>query len=270
MPELPEVETVVRQLAPFLLKRVVKTLEIFDPKLDSPLKESVKERLVLDVIRMGKQIVICLAPGPGNENPLWLGFHLRMTGRLIMDGQDSGQQKKHLRARLVLDRGAVNFYDIRRFGMLNFYRSLNDASPQGIDPLSRRFTSTMLQQMVSGSRQHIKPWLLRQDRLVGIGNIYASEILYASGIDPRKEAGNLKGDEIINLHRAIRKILRLAIKHCGTTFSDFQDTQGRTGSFQNCLSVYRREGLACHRCGESVVRIVQQQRSSFLCPVCQK
>ncbi|MFC1537434.1 bifunctional DNA-formamidopyrimidine glycosylase/DNA-(apurinic or apyrimidinic site) lyase [Gemmatimonadota bacterium] len=270
MPELPEVETVVRQLAPFLLKRVVRSLEIFDPKLDNPLKETVRGRPVRDVTRMGKQIVIGLAPGPGDENPLWLGFHLRMTGRLIMDGRDSGQQQKHLRARLALDRGAVNFYDIRRFGMLKFYHSLDAARPKGINPLSRRFTSTMLEKLISGSRQQIKPWLLRQDRLVGIGNIYASEILFAAGIDPRKEAVNLTGAETRTLHRAIRKTLRLAIKHCGTTFSDFQDARGRTGSFQNLLSVYRREGLACPRCGEPVVRIVQQQRSTFFSPGCQQ
>jgi formamidopyrimidine-DNA glycosylase len=125
--------------------------------------------------------------------------------------------------------------------VLNIFHSLDTARPKGLDPLSPAFTGRSLEKLVSGSVQQIKPWLLRQDRLAGIGNIYASEILFAAGIDPRKEAASLTGTEIRRLHRSIRRTLRLAIEHCGTTFSDFQDARGRTGSFQNLLAVYRRE-----------------------------
>jgi len=269
MPELPEVEIVVRQLAPFLVNRKVSRLEVLDPRLENPEKTTVRGRTILDVTRMGKQIVIHLSPDPESKLPLWICFHLRMTGRLIMDGGQSDQQARHLRARLFLDNGVLNFLDVRRLGVLNIFHSLDSARPKGLDPLSSAFTGSALEKLLSGSVQQIKPWLLRQDRLAGIGNIYASEILFASGIDPRKEAASLTGPEIRRLYRSIRKTLRLAIEHCGTTFSDFQDARGRTGSFQNLLSVYRREGQPCPRCGEPIVRIIQQQRSTFLSPGCQ-
>ena len=270
MPELPEVETVVRQLAPFLLDRKISSLEILDPRLEEPEKAKVRSRTILEVSRMGKRIVIRLSAGSGNKAPLWLGFHLGMTGRLIMEGRQSGQQPGHLRARLVLDRGCLNFFDVRRFGRLDIFHSPDSVRPKGIDPLSRAFTGRTLKKLLSGSSQQIKPWLLRQDRLVGIGNIYASEVLFAAGIDPRKPSLSLSAEEIRRLHRSIRKTLRLAIQHCGTTFSDFQDTRGRAGSFQNLLAVYRREDRPCPRCGKPIVRIIQQQRSTFFSPDCQK
>ncbi|MBN2288300.1 MAG: bifunctional DNA-formamidopyrimidine glycosylase/DNA-(apurinic or apyrimidinic site) lyase [Candidatus Glassbacteria bacterium] len=270
MPELPEVETVVRQLAPFLLGRRVCCLEILDPKLESPEKDSVGGRTILEVVRAGKQAVIRLSPLPGSTLPLWLSFHLRMTGRLIMDGWQSGQQEKHLRARLVLDRGCLNFFDVRRFGVIDIRHSPGQVRPQGLDPLSPAFTGRALAKLLCGPGRQVKPWLLRQDRLAGIGNIYASEILFHAGIDPRREVAGLTAEEIKHLHHSTRKVLRLAIENCGTTFSDFQDTRGRAGTFQDLLSVYRREAQPCRRCGEPVVRIVQQQRSTFFCPACQR
>jgi len=270
MPELPEVETVVRQLAPFLLNRKVRSLEIFDPRLENPDISKIHGRTILDVTRMGKQIVIHLSPKPGGKNHLWLGFHLRMSGRLIMDGRQSGQQAGHLRARLVLDRGALGFFDVRRFGLLSIFHSPEAARPEGLDPLSGAFTARALEKLLAGSSQQIKPWLLRQNRLAGIGNIYASEILFAAGIDPRTPAAGLSRPQIRRLHRAIRKTLRLAIEHCGTTFSDFRDARGESGSFQSLLRVYRREGQPCPKCGEPIVRLLQQQRSTFFSPGCQK
>ncbi|MEA2063302.1 MAG: bifunctional DNA-formamidopyrimidine glycosylase/DNA-(apurinic or apyrimidinic site) lyase [Gemmatimonadota bacterium] len=277
MPELPEVETVVRQLAPFLMGRKVEGLEIFDPKLDVPEKALVAGRTVSGISRQGKQVVIRLIAGGRGRNSdhsLWLCFHLRMTGRLVIEGRQTGRLKgvkKHLRARLVLEAGdSLGFYDLRRFGCLNLYRSLDQARPRGLDPLSRFFTARRLGELIACSRQEIKPWLLRQDRLTGIGNIYASEILFAARIDPRRPAGLLTGEQIRCLHRSVRKVLRLAIEHCGTTFSDFQDTRGNSGSFQHLLAVYARQGQPCPRCGQPIVRIVQQQRSTFFSPGCQK
>jgi len=270
MPELPEVETIVRQLQPHLAGRRIVSLEILDPKLENPAKGKLPGRIILGITRLGKQVCLELSGRCGAERKLWLLFHLRMTGRLITAADTPGYNEKHLRARLALDQGSLLFYDMRRFGCLQLLDSLQEALPRGIDPLSRQFTSRKLEELIAGSTQEIKPWLLRQDRLVGLGNIYASEILFASGINPGRQAGGLKAEELRRFHREIRRILHLAIEKCGTTFSDFQDSRGRTGSFQRLLSVYGKTGQPCPICSRPIQRIVQQQRSTFFCPACQK
>ncbi len=270
MPELPEVETIVRQLQPGLAGCRIVSVEILDPRLETPAKNKLPGRKILDITRLGKQVCLELSGNDRDEMKLWLLFHLRMTGRLITHSCSLDQNERHLRARLVLDQGSLLFYDMRSFGCLLVLDSLQEALPKGIDPLSRRFTRRKLRELINGSKQEIKPWLLRQDRLVGLGNIYTSEILFASGIDPRRQAGSLKSDELHRLHSQIRRILLLAIKNCGTTFSDFQDSQGRTGSFQRLLSVYGKTGQPCPNCSGPIQRIVQQQRSTFFCSACQK
>jgi formamidopyrimidine-DNA glycosylase len=139
-----------------------------------------------------------------------------------------------------------------------------------MDPLSPHLTPASLGRLIGESRQNVKAWLLRQDRLVGLGNIYASEILFVAGISPLREAGSLSPDEHGRLWRATRRVLRRAIRNCGTTFSDFQDAQGLTGSYQHYLKVYGREDEPCPACRTPVVRIVQQQRSTYYCPRCQR
>lgn len=270
MPELPEVETVVRQLQASLAGRRIVSLEILDPRLEIQEKSKLSGRRILSITRLGKQVCLELSGNDRDEMKLWLLFHLRMTGRLLTDSCSSGQNERHLRARLVLDQVSLLFYDMRRFGCLLVLDSLQEALPKGIDPLSRQFTSRKLEELIAGSAREIKPWLLRQDRLVGLGNIYASEILFASGINPRRQAGSLKLEELRRLHRKIRRILRQAIEKCGTTFSDFQDSRGRTGSFQRFLSVYGKTGQPCPNCSRPIQCIVQQQRSTFFCSVCQK
>ena len=270
MPELPEVETIARQLSPHLAGRRIKSLQIIDPKLDTPAKHSLPGREIISVERLGKQVCLSLSGRPGDKHGMWLLFHLRMTGRLILEDALSGQNEKHLRASLLLDKGSLHFYDLRRFGLLTIVSASDGPLPPGLDPLSPEFTAGKLAELIGSSRQEIKPWLLRQDRLTGLGNIYASEILFAAGIGPQRAAATLEKNELRKLHRQIIKILRLAIENCGTTFSDFQDSQGESGSFQSLLSVYAREGEPCPRCGESIRRLVQQQRSTFFCPRCQK
>lgn len=270
MPELPEVEIIVRQLQPDLAGCRIVSLEILDPKLETPAKNKLPGRKILDITRLGKQVCLELSGQREDERKLWLLFHLRMTGRLITACNITGHDKKHLRARLVLDRGSLLFYDLRRFGCLSVHDSLQEALPEGIDPFSRRFTRGKLGELIAGSTQEIKPWLLRQDRLAGLGNIYASEILFASGINPQRRAGSLEQEKLRRFHRQIRRILRLAIENCGTTFSDFQDSRGQTGSYQRLLSVYGKSGQPCPNCSRPIQRIVQQQRSTFFCPACQK
>lgn len=268
MPELPEVETVARQLAPRLVGRTILGLRIHDPRLRKGRTPPVAGRSVVEVTRSGKRVLIGLAPARAS-GPLWLAVHLRMTGRLIWKGDGEVADRAHLRARFALDRGSLLFVDTRRFGTFCWYRSREQAQPAGVDPLAPALTPSRLGSLASGSRQNVKSWLLRQDRLVGLGNIYASEILHAARISPLREAGSLRANELTRLHASMRRILEHAIQNCGTTFSDFQDTRGLEGSYQRFLAVYDRPGQPCRRCRAPIGRLVQQQRSTYYCPRCQ-
>jgi formamidopyrimidine-DNA glycosylase len=193
-----------------------------------------------------------------------------MTGRLVWVAGRAEPEPERQRARFTLDHGRLLFLDTRRFGTFSWFRSESEAEPVGLDPLRNDFDPRRLSELIGDSRQPIKPWLLRQDRLVGLGNIYASEILHRSRISPLRQAGSLQPPEIRRLHASTRAILERAIRNCGTTFSDFQDARGVEGSYQRYLAVYDREGCRCRRCRATLERIVQQQRSTFYCPSCQR
>lgn len=270
MPELPEVETVVRQLAPFLTGRTVERFEVLDPKLEGIDVDRLAGRKIGMVSRLGKQIGLELTNGKAGDNSLWMAFHLRMTGRLIAcSGRDS-RSEKHLRARMALDRGSLLFYDMRRFGTIRIASTAGELLPDAVDPMSAEFKAPKLAELIGATTTPVKPWLMRQDRLVGIGNIYACEILFRCGIDPRTPAGRLTKKQVTLLHSQTRQVLELAIENCGTTFSDFQDSHGQSGGFQQFLKVYGRKAQPCRHCSAVVERIVQQQRSTFFCPRCQR
>jgi formamidopyrimidine-DNA glycosylase len=283
VPELPEVETVARQLAPLVAGRRVARLLIHDRAKLTPPGVRLADRHVGRVLRVGKRVLIELLPAaaegvavavPGARKPagghaLWLAVHLRMTGRLVFGEEaPSGTPRPHVRAELVLDRGVVSFIDPRRFGTFEWLCALDEAAPAAVDPTEEAFTPECLAALLQGSPQPLKTWLLRQDRLVGIGNIYASEILWHARLSPFRAAGRLKRDEIGRLHAATRAVLAAAIEACGTTFSDFQDAHGLTGSYQRFLAVYEREGDPCPRCEAPVARRTQAQRSTYWCPAC--
>ncbi len=272
MPELPEVETVACQLDPLISGRAVRSLRIHDFLLGAISTGRVRGSRVSRVFRLGKQVVLELDRRTRSCPRLWLSIHLRMTGRLLWQpgaGPPDPAGYPHLRARLILEGGQVDFVDPRRFGVLRLTGELDTLQPTGIDPAAGGFTPGLLRQLLAGSRQEIKPWLLRQDRITGLGNIYASEILAQARLHPSRPAGSLERPEIRRLHAATVNILRRAIRHCGTTFSDFQDSAGESGSFQQFLTVYGHEGDPCRRCRSPVNRIVQQGRSTYFCPVCQ-
>jgi formamidopyrimidine-DNA glycosylase len=270
VPELPEVETVARQLAPLLRGCVLRRIEVLDPLLRAARRNLPCGRVVRNVTREGKQVAILLRAHGSRRIVHRLLCHLRMTGRLLwLPRGDASRDTRHLRARLVFDRGRLLFIDPRRFGTLRVLRGAC-AAGSGVDPTTRAFTPPALARLLAGSRQELKPWLLRQDRLVGLGNIYASEILFAARLDPRRRAGTLGPAETRRLWRATRRVLARAIACRGTTFSDFGDAGGRPGGFQRRLAVYGREHEACRRCGRPVRRIVQQGRSTFCCTSCQQ
>lgn len=269
MPELPEVETVARQLDPLVRQRRIERLRIADPRLSPGPGPPLAGRVVSGVRRFGKQIAVTtLDAVSGDETHLLV--HLRMTGRLLWREPGVAALTPPLRASLDLDGGALLFSDVRRFGTIRWTRDPAVALGAALDPLSRQLTARRLRRMVQGSTQPLKPWLLRQDRLVGIGNIYASEIPYAARLSPFRAVGGLEPEEVDRLHRAVRRVLRRAIDACGTTFSDFQDAYGVTGSYQAMLSVYGRAGEPCRRCGGIIERTTQQQRSTFHCDGCQR
>jgi formamidopyrimidine-DNA glycosylase len=270
MPELPEVETVARQLAPRIAEQRVRRLVVLDSLLRRGPRPRLAGRRVVEVGRSGKQVLIGFSPRAGSRDPMWLLVHLRMTGRLLyVEGEGRGP-REHLRARIDLERGVLLFVDTRRLGTLSWLRSREAAEPRAVDPLSPAFTPQRLAELANGSRQALKPWLLRQDRLVGLGNIYASEIAHAAELSPFRRVGSLMEPEIRRLHRATRRVLRRAIEHCGTTFSDFQDARGIDGTYQRFLRVYERAERPCPRCSAPVERRIQQQRSTFYCPACQR
>jgi formamidopyrimidine-DNA glycosylase len=271
MPELPEVETVARQLAPLVQGRTVKTLRILDPLLRNGRAPRLPGRRVTVVRRAGKQVLFEFGPAPRAQGSLWLTVHLRMTGRVVWAPNARAEAKEErIRARIGFDRGALLFADTRRFGTFSWFRHESETEPVGIDPMTDALTVPVLQEMAGKAKQNMKAFLLRQDRIVGIGNIYASEILHDARISPRRNASALRPVEIRRLHDSTRKILQRAIENCGTTFSDFQDAHGMTGSYQQYLGVYDRDGEPCSRCGAAIRRIVQQQRSTYYCGGCQR
>lgn len=272
MPELPEVETVARQLHPLISGRTVRSLRIHDHLLGVIPTGRVRGSRVNRVFRLGKQVVLELKRNTRTASRLWISVHLRMTGRLLWrhgTGHSTPSDQPHVRARFVFEGGVVDFVDTRRFGVIRLTDDLDTFRPKGIDPTTREFTPACLRRLLADSRQEIKPWLLRQDRLTGLGNIYASEILARARLHPLRAAGSLDRNEIRRLHSATVSILQLAIRHCGTTFSDFQDAGGESGAFQKFLKVYGHEDDSCDRCRTPVKRLVQQQRSTFFCPNCQ-
>jgi formamidopyrimidine-DNA glycosylase len=268
MPELPEVETVARQLAPLLSGITLDRVVVYDDKLRNSAFKKLHGARVVEVFRVGKTVVVEL------KNPQsFVQVHLRMTGRLIWAPKGSkktGGARNKPRLRLCCSKGELAFFDTRRFGTVTVCSHRAKLSSPGVDPMGEGFTLGCFRALIGQSKQAVKVWLLRQDKVVGIGNIYASEILFRSKIDPTRAVSSLNSKEVEALYRSIVSILKRAIKHCGTTFSDFQDTTGSIGSYQKYLKVYKREAERCLSCSKEIVRISQGQRSTFYCPACQR
>ena len=278
MPELPEVETVARQLEQQIKGQRIRWVELRDPKLARVAIPSGAR--IIRAYRYGKQVALEL------DSEQSILIHLRMSGRLLVGPRggaapiegaqalgsylhDVEVSEKHLRARFGLERSSLLFVDARRFGTIELFKS--DRLPSiGRDPLDEALKPADLFAMLKGSRQPIKQWLLRQDRLVGVGNIYASEALYRAGVHPELDAGAVNVENAERLFHALQEILRLAIVHGGTTFSDFLQSDGSMGEFGELLQVYEREGEPCMRCGDAINRIVQGGRSTYFCRTCQK
>lgn len=279
MPELPEVETVARMLSPFVRGQRLLEARFFDPKLgDVGTIAPLLGQTVTDVQRYGKEVVFV-----GEQSSV--AIHLRMTGRLLCEAEAvdpadmlsfyrervrfDEQSRRHVRAEFRFENISVIFVDPRRFGTIRLVSSPNDVLRGARDPVREELTADVLRALMKQSRQAIKQWLLRQDCLVGIGNIYASEILFQAKILPTREVSSLSLAECVRLAVEIPDVLNRAIECCGTTFSDFQRPDGTEGGFQNFLQVYDRVEQPCRVCQAPITRIVQQQRSTYFCSRCQ-
>ena len=196
MPELPEVETIARQLAPVLVGRRILSVEILDPKLGRLDVMDLSGGRIEQVRRLGKQVGFGLRlPSAAGEQAPWLCIHLRMTGRLAWEPRADQTARPPLRARIHLDRGALLFRDVRRFGTLTLFEALEEAQPAGMDPLARNCTPARLAGWLGESRMPIKSWLMRQDRLVGLGNImFPRPCTWPGSIPPGQPVAHATGD----------------------------------------------------------------------------
>ena len=263
MPELPEVETFVRRLAPIVGTRIV-AAEILDPRLGLA-GDALVGTSIRSVQRRAKYIVIDL----GDRGDLVV--HLRMSGRLRLDRSED--EIPYTRMVLRLDSGdVVYFINPRRLGTVVLCESGFDKT-LGIDPTDTAFTPVVLREIAASSRAPIKQLLLDQRKVAGIGNIYAAEALWRAGIDPTRRSNALEEGEVAKLHAGITSVLFEAIDQLGTTIgsgvSDYHPSADQGGEFQNQLSVYGRENEACERCSAPIARIAQAGRSTYLCPACQ-
>jgi formamidopyrimidine-DNA glycosylase len=263
-PELPEVETFVRGLAP-AVGRTIASADVLDTRL-AVTAEDIAGARIAAIVRRGKYIRIELEDGRK------LVVHLRMSGRLRLDCDE--YERDYVRMVLHLDDGTdVYFVDPRRLGTADVCEDGDDA-PLGVEPLEPTFTLPVLSKLTSESKAPIKSFLLDQRKVAGIGNIYAAEALWQARIDPRRRACELSRVEVGRLHRAIVGVLGEAVTQLGTTLgssvSDYRPTAAEGGMYQNHLAVYGREGETCERCGEPIERVIQAGRSTCFCPKCQR
>jgi formamidopyrimidine-DNA glycosylase len=287
MPELPEVETVCRQLEPELEGRRIEALEVLDPRWCRPmppaeLEAALSGRTIERLGRRGKYLLL------GLDGGRTLVMHLRMTGNLVLvEGEDKldpsegmrlyegerSTSERHLRARFVLDDGReVWFTDPRRFGEAFL---IDDSGLEGrfeklgVEPLSPEFTPKALGEIATGRTAPLKSFLLDQKGVAGVGNIYADEALFRARLHPLSPAGSMKPEHLEALRDAVVAALEAGIEGGGASIDDYRDGRGEKGRMQDEFLVHTREGRPCPRCDGTIERIVVSGRSTYFCPACQ-
>jgi formamidopyrimidine-DNA glycosylase len=288
MPELPEVETVCRQLEPELVGRRIERLEVLDARWCRPvppaaLEKAVSGRTIEALGRRGKYLLLRLAGGQT------LAMHLRMTGNLILveEGADAldpsagrrlyegerSTSERHLRARFRLDDGRqVWFTDPRRFGeafLLDDADLATRFARLGVEPLSDEFTAGELGEVAAGRTAPLKSFLLDQSRIAGVGNIYADEALFRARLHPLSPAGSMRPEHLEALRDAVVAALEAGIDGGGASIDDYRDGRGEKGRMQDEFLVHTREGEPCPRGDGTIQRIVVSGRSTYYCPECQ-
>lgn len=262
MPELPEVETVVRTLRPAIVGRRIINAEFTGLRvlIGSARKtaNALAGRRVVAIERHGKFISIGLDKG-------YLVVHLGMTGRLLVDGELS----KWTHAIFTLDRGSLLYEDPRQFGRIEYGDQL-PARVAALGPEPLEVTLEEFARRLKLRRSPVKAVLLNQAVVRGVGNIYADEALFRAGVHPKRVAASLRADRVARVFQAMREVLAEAIESRGSSISNYVDADGRKGGFQNEHRVYQRTGEPCVNCGAPIRRILLAQRGTHYCAKCQK
>ena len=279
MPELPEVEAVVRTLRPLVQGQRIRCVHVFHPIAVKPqparhLPGLATGRCIERVERKGKYVLLMLDRG-------LLTLHFRLDGQLVWfaDGRELlaranvPENGVHVDVAFELSKGVLGFADRRHFGRVYGWDSMEDSrglDALGVDALSKDFTVAAFQKLLADSVRPLKDFLLDQSRVAGLGNIYSCESLWHAGLDPRRRAKTLKPEEAKRLHKAIVSVLRRALECCLHPAPNFRDSQWWFQGLEKILRAYDREGEPCRRCGAAIQRIEQGGRSTYWCRRCQK
>ncbi|MBU2981220.1 bifunctional DNA-formamidopyrimidine glycosylase/DNA-(apurinic or apyrimidinic site) lyase [Lentibacter algarum] len=283
MPELPEVETVMRGLAPSMEGEVIASVDVHRPDLRWPFPENMSGRLAgQKVLRLRRRSKYILADLAGGESLL---IHLGMSGRMTVSGDPLGQfahnhppLEKHDHVIFNMVNGArIAFNDPRRFGAMDLLNTATAESHKllakiGPEPLGNSFSEDTLVAAFKNRSSPVKTALLDQRIVAGLGNIYVCEVLHMTGISPTRPAGKLSRKRVASLVPAIRQVLEAAIKAGGSSLKDFRSAGGELGYFQHSFRAYGREGETCvnEGCKGAIKRITQSGRSTFYCNMCQR
>jgi formamidopyrimidine-DNA glycosylase len=289
MPELPEVETIRRQIEPAIVGKRIDSVRVLDERWTRPVppaqvERALEGRRIEQVERRGKYLLLRL------DDERTLAMHLRMTGNLLLElpadrtavatlggeGPDeSHPDLRHLRAEIDLGAGGrLLFTDARRFGQAVVLdgAGLDDyfAARLGVEPLSAALTADELCRLAAGRRAPLKSFLLDQSGVAGIGNIYADEALHRAALHPLSPAGSMRREHCERLRDGIVATLEAGLRNGGASVDDYRDARGERGTMQDEFLVHAREGKPCPRCGAEIRRIVVAGRSTYFCPSCQR
>ena len=279
MPELPEVEAVVRTLRPLVQQKRIRSVHVLHsiavkPQPVSHLARFATDRRIRRVARKGKYVLLFLDHG-------LLTLHFRLDGQLLWFSSpneffaraNEPENGVHVDVALEFSNGVLGFVDRRHFGRVHAWESANNStelSSLGVDALSKDFTVARFRALLAASVRPLKDFLLDQDRVAGLGNIYSCESLWHARLNPRRRSNSLKPEDARRLHKAIVSVLARALECCLHPAPDFRNSAWWFQGLENVLRAYGREGKPCRRCGALIQRIVQGGRSTYYCRRCQK
>ena len=268
MPELPEVEVSRLGITPWLENQIIRKIIVRDKRLRWPVPDEIhlaEGKTILSIRRRAKYLMLDVAGGS-------IVLHLGMSGKLRVI-EATHPTIKHDHIDIVLDSGkCLRFNDPRRFGACLWQpegEQLALMAKLGPEPLTEYFNDTRLITLAKGKKSPVKTFIMDNDVVVGVGNIYANEALFMAGIDPRRAAGRVSAKRYQLLTAAIKEVLAKAIEQGGTTLKDFAQSDGSPGYFAQHLRVYGRAGQPCERCEDEIKSVVIGQRNTFYCPSCQ-
>jgi len=279
MPELPEVEAIVRTLRPMVRGRRIRCVHVFHPIATKPhppasVARGCEGRRVLDAWRKGKYLFLQLDRG-------LVEMHFKFDGHLVwfrnakelLERANHQPRGTHVDVALEFGNGILGFADGRHFGRVHAWESAETCTPLGrlgVDAFSREFTAGFLRDALKSSKRPVKEFLLDQGRIAGIGNIYGCEALWLARLNPKRSGESVNGEGALRLHKAIVSVLRRALECCLNPAPDFRNEEWWFQGLEKILRVYQREGLPCRRCGRPIQRMEQRGRSTYWCSHCQK